>query len=193
MKKTSLFILLILLTFSLSQSNFKIHFQSKQAYIGIRETDKIYDYISNKMNFSKDRKEKIKKDLEDLEYCQKHDESSYSYIPTPNKLREFKINSYRLEAEHLKINKKYVIYLVYIADAIIEKPPKYERKCVQHLFGKRCKNQQVSQIFLDSELKEVKKKIEKQIIKDALIINLPQENYETFKNILLSKFPNAKF
>ena len=93
MKKTSLFILLILLTFSLSQSNFKLHFQTKQAYIGIRELDKIYDYISNKMNFSKDRKEKIKKDLEDLEYCQKHDESSYSYIPTPNKLREFKINS----------------------------------------------------------------------------------------------------
>ena len=47
--------------------------------------------------------------------------------------------------------------------------------------------------FLDSELKEVQKKIEKQIIKDASIINLPQENYETFKNILLSKFPNAKF
>jgi hypothetical protein len=63
----------------------------------------------------------------------------------------------------------------------------------KHFFGKRCKNQQVSQIFLDSELKEVKKKIEKQIIKDALIINLPQENYETFKNILLSKFPNDKF
>ena len=47
--------------------------------------------------------------------------------------------------------------------------------------------------FLDSELKEVKKKIEKQIIKDALIINLPQENYETFKNILLSKFPKLNF
>ena len=55
MQKTSLFILLTLLTFSLSQSNIKIHYQSLQAYIGINEKDKIFDVLSKKMILSKDK------------------------------------------------------------------------------------------------------------------------------------------
>ena len=193
MKKTSLFILLILLTFSLSQSNFKIYFQSKQVYIGIREIDKMYDYISQKMNFSKDRKEKIKKDLEDLKYCEKNSENDISYSSTPNKLREFKINSYRLEAEHLKINKKYVIYLIYISDGIIEKPPKYERKCKSGFLGKgkNYKNVEVAQSFSENEMKEVNKEIRDKIIVNAFV-DLPKEDYEQYKQILCFKFPQNK-
>ncbi len=55
MQKTSLFILLTLLTFSLSQSNIKIHYQSLQAYIGINEKDKIFDVLSKKMKLTKKR------------------------------------------------------------------------------------------------------------------------------------------
>ena len=59
MQKTSLFILLTLLTFSLSQSNIKIHYQYKQAYIGINEKDKIFDVLSKKMKLSKEMNEKV--------------------------------------------------------------------------------------------------------------------------------------
>ena len=59
MQKTSLFILLTLLTFSLSQSNIKIYYQYKQAYIGINEKDKIFDVLSKKMKLSKEMNEKV--------------------------------------------------------------------------------------------------------------------------------------
>ena len=142
MKKTSLFILLILLTFSLSQSNIKIHFQSKQAYIGIREIDKMYDYISQKMNLPKKTKEIIKEELNFLEFCDTQSRSSSDCLSTPNKLREFKINSFSFEGEPLKINKKYALNLVYDCEAIIEKPSKWERKCKSGFLGigKNCKN-----------------------------------------------------
>ena len=71
MKKTSLFILLILLTFSLSQSNIKTHFKSYQAYIGINEIDKIHDYISKKMKLSKQMNEGIKNNLLRLKNSEK--------------------------------------------------------------------------------------------------------------------------
>ena len=196
MKKTSLFILLILLTFSLSQSNFKIHFQSKQAYIGIREIDKMYDYISQKMNLPKKEKEYIKEELNFLEYSDMQGRSSSSYSSTPNKLREFKINSYRYEGEPLKINKKYALYLIYITDVIVEKPPKYERKCKSGFLGigKKCKNVEIRQNLDKNDLKEIDKEIKDKIIVDAIVDlpNLPKEDYEKYKQILRFKFPNNK-
>ena len=193
MKKTSLFILLILLTFSLSQSNFKIHFQSKQAYIGIREIDKIYDYISQKMNIPKNMKKKIQVDLDDLIFNEKNSGSANSYTSIPNKLREFKINSYRFEGEALKINEKYAIYLIYISDGIIEKPPKYERKCKSGFLGigKNCKNVEFAQSFSENEMKEVNKEIRDKIIVNAFV-DLPKEDYEQYKQILRFKFPQNK-
>ena len=196
MKKTSLFILLILLTFSLSQSNFKIHFQSKQAYIGIREIDKIYDYISQKMNIPKNMKKKIQVDLDDLIFNEKNSGSANSYTSIPNKLREFKINSYRYEGEPLKINKKYALYLIYITDVIVEKPPKYERKCKSGFLGigKKCKNVEIRQNLDKNDLKEIDKEIKDKIIVDAIVDlpNLPKEDYEKYKQILRFKFPNNK-
>ena len=52
MKKTSLFILLTLFTFSLSESNIKICFQSIYGLIWINEIDKVLDSISKKMKLS---------------------------------------------------------------------------------------------------------------------------------------------
>ena len=52
MKKTSLFILLTLFTFSLSESNIKIRFQSIYTLIWINEIDKVLDSISKKMKLS---------------------------------------------------------------------------------------------------------------------------------------------
>ena len=196
MKKTSLFILLILLTFSLSQSNFKIYFQTKQVYIGIREIDKMYDYISQKMNLPKKEKEYIKEELKFLEFCDMDSRSFCDYSSTPNKLREFKINSYRYEGEPLKINKKYALYLIYITDVIVEKPPKYERKCKSGFLGigKKCKNVEIRQNLDKNDQKEIDKEIKDRIIVDAFVDlpNLPKEDYEKYKQILRFKFPNNK-
>ena len=196
MKKTSLFILLTLLTFSLSQSNIKIHFQSKQAYIGIREIDKMYDFISQKMNLPKKTKENIKEELKLLEFCDMQGRSSGDYTSTPNKLREFKINSYSYEAEPLKINKKYAIYLIYISDGIIEKPPKYERKCKSGFLGigKKCTNVEVTQNLTKNEEEEIQKEIRDKMTVDAFVDlpNLPKEDYEQYKQMLSFKFPQNK-
>ncbi len=196
MKKTSLFILLILLTFSLSQSNFKIHFQSKQAYIGIREIDKMYDFISQKMNLPKKTKENIKEELKLLEFCDMQGRSSGDYTSTPNKLREFKINSYSYEAEPLKINKKYALYFIFITDAIVEKPPKYERKCKSGFLGigKKCTNVEVRRTFTQNEIQEILKEINNKMTVDAFVDlpNLPKEDYEQYKQILRFKFPQNK-
>ena len=194
MKKTSLFILLILLTFSLSKSNIKLHFQSKQAYIGIREIDKMYDYISQKMNLPKKTKEIIKEELNFLEFCDTQSRSSSDCLSTPNKLREFKINSYHLEAEVLKIREDMVLYFIYYYDVIIEKPPKYERKCERLGVVKKCKNVEIRQNLDKNDQKEIDKEIKDRIIVDAFVDlpNLPKEDYEKYKQILRFKFPNNK-
>ena len=197
MKKTSLFILLILLTFSLSQSNFKLHFQTKQAYIGIRERDKIYDYISNKMNFSKEINEIFKRYLSDLEFCDGLGGGGPQLISNLNKLRELKLfTSFSFNAELLKINKKYFIYFIFAFNVIVEKPPKYERKCKSGFLGigKKCKNVEVAQTFTQNEINEIVKEINNKMIADAFVDlpNLPKEDYEQYKQILRFKFPQNK-
>ena len=198
MKKTSLFILLILLTFSLSQSNFKIHFQSKQAYIGIRETDKIYDYLSNKINLSKEKKEVFKRYLNELEYCDAlGGGGGCNIMSIKNKLREAKFFNYlNFYGEHLRINNKYVIYSVYIFEAIVEKPPKYERKCKSGFLGigKKCKNVEVAQTFSSNENEIIEKEIYNKIIVDAFVDlpKLPKEEYEQYKQMLRFKYPQNK-
>ena len=195
MKKTSLFILLILLTFSLSQSNFKLHFQTKQAYIGIRERDKIYDYISNKMNFSKEINEIFKRYLSDLEFCDGLGGGGPQLISNLNKLRELKLfNSFSFNAEHLKINKKYFIYFIFAFNVIVEKPPKYERKCKSGFLGigKKCTNVEVAQSFSQNEIKEVIIEEIRDIIVVDAFVDLPKEDYEQYKQILTFKFPKNK-
>ena len=197
MKKTSLFILLILLTFSLSQSNFKLHFQTKQAYIGIRELDKIYDYISNKMNFSKEINEIFKRYLSDLEFCDGLGGGGPQLISNLNKLRELKLfNSFSFNAEHLKINKKYFIYFIFAFNVIVEKPPKYERKCKSGFLGigKKCTNVEVRRTFTQNEFKEIEKEIIDKMTADAIVDlpNLPKEDYEKYKQILRFRFLQNK-
>ena len=194
MKKTSLFILLILLTFSLSKSNIKLHFQSKQAYIGINI---IYsfekDYIYNKMNLSKEIKEKIKNDLIVIDYSDKTSGGADSIISYPNK-REIRINSYHLEAEVLKIREDMALYFIYYYDVIIEKPPKYERKCENLGIVKKCKNVEVNQTFTLNELKEIQKEIFYKMAADAFVdlTIFSKEDYEKYKQILSLKFPQNK-
>ena len=193
MKKTSLFILLILLTFSLSQSNIKTHLQSYQGYIGINKCDKIFDFISEKMKLSKEIKEKIKPSLTDIEFNDRILRRENTFSSTPNKLREVKINSFNIEGELLQINNTYVLYFIYKYDVIVEKPPKYERKCKSGFLGigKKCKNVEISQKFTQNELNEMNEEIRKRIIVDAFL-DLPKEDKGQFKQILRFKFPENK-
>ena len=112
MKKTSLFILLILLTFSLSQSNFKIHFQSKQAYIGIREGNKIEDFINKKMKLPNEKKKIIKSGVEGIGFQDMFVSSSFSPRITA-KLREIQINGLYFFLEELKLitNIGFILFL----------------------------------------------------------------------------------
>ena len=175
MKKTSLFILLILLTFSLSQSNIKTHLQSYQGYIGINKCDKIFDFISEKMKLSKEIKEKIKPSLTDIEFNDRILRRENTFSSTPNKLREVKINSFNIEGELLQINNTYVLYFIYKYDVIVEKPPKYERKCESLGVVKKCKNVEVNQTFTLNELKEIQKEIFYKMAADAFV-DLPKED-----------------
>ncbi len=195
MKKTSLFILLTLLTFSLSQSNFKIHFQSKQAYIGIREGNKIEDFIYKKMKLSNEMKKNIKSLFECLASSNKFGSSSFS-VPIPHKLREVKMNGYHFLGEALKINNKYLVYFIYNFDAIVEGPPKYERKCKSGFLGigKKCTNVEVRRTFTQNEIQEILKEIINKMTVDAFVDlpNLPKEDYEKYKQILSFKYPQNK-
>ena len=196
MKKTSLFILLILLTFSLSQSNIKTHLQSYQGYIGINKCDKIFDFISEKMKLSKEIKEKIKPSLTDIEFNDRILRRENTFSSTPNKLREVKINSFNIEGELLQINNTYILYFIYKYDVIVEKPPKYERKCKSGFLGigKKCKNVEIRQNLDKNDLKEIDKEIKDKIIVDAIVDlpNLPKEDYEKYKQILRFKYPQNK-
>ncbi len=195
MKKTSLFILLILLTFSLSQSNFKIHFQSKQAYIGIREGNKIEDFIYKKMKLSNEMKKNIKSLFECLASSNKFGSSSLSG-PIPHKLREVKMNGFNFIGEALKINDKYLVYFTYNFDVIVEGPPKYERKCKSGFLGigKKCTNVEVRRTFTQNEIQEILKEIINKMTVDAFVDlpNLPKEDYEKYKQILSFKYPQNK-
>ena len=188
MKKISLLTLFTLFIFSIP--NLILNSKLNQKLL-MWEFQKLIKF--QKIKFSPKITEEIKEKERIIKKSKKGNYETSNLYQKSTPLNQGEFHGILFEGESLKINEKYALFSFFYFISIVEKPPKYERKCVQHLFGKRCKNQQVSQIFLDSELKEVKKKIEKQIVKDALIINLPQENYETFKNILLSKFPNAKF
>ena len=195
MKKTSLFILLILLTFSLSQSNFKIHFQSKQAYIGIREGNKIEDFINKKMKLPNEKKKIIKSGVEGIGFQDMFVSSSFSPRITA-KLREIQINGLYFFLEELKLNNKYWVYIISIYNVIVEGPPKYERKCKSGFLGigKKCKNVEVAQTFTQNEINEILKEINNKMIADAFVDlpNLPKEDYEQYKQILRFKFPQNK-
>ena len=192
MKKTSLFILLILLTFSLSQSNFKIHFQSKQAYIGIREGNKIEDFINKKMKLPNEKKKIIKSGVEGIGFQDMFVSSSFSPRITA-KLREIQITGLYFFLEELKLNNKYWVYIISIYNVIVEGPPKYERKCKSGFLGigKKCTNVEVAQSFSQNEIKEVHEEIRDIIIVDAFV-DLPKEDYEQYKQILSFKFPKNR-
>ena len=195
MKKTSLFILLILLTFSLSQSNFKIHFQSKKAYIGIREGNKIEDFINKKMKLPNEKKKIIKSGVEGIGFQDMFVSSSFSPRITA-KLREIQINGLYFFLEELKLNNKYWVYIISIYNVIVEGPPKYERKCKSGFLGigKKCTNVEVAQKLTKNEQEEIQKEITNKMTIDAFIDlpNLPKEDYEQYKQMLSFKFPNNK-
>ena len=192
MKKTSLFILLILLTFSLSQSNIKIHFQSKQAYIGINEKDKIEDFIYKNMKLPNEMKNKIKSTFDQLEFSDKLGFTSLSTLITP-KLREVKMNGFNFLGEELKLNNKYLLYYIYNYNVIVEGPPKYERKCRKGFLGigKKCTNVEIRQNFTQNKMEEIHKEIKDKVIVDAFV-DLPKVDYEKYKQILRFKFPQNK-
>ena len=195
MKKTSLFILLILLTFSLSQSNFKIHFQSKQAYIGIREGNKIEDFINKKMKLPNEKKKIIKSGVEGIGFQDMFVSSSFSPRITA-KLREIQITGLYFFLEELKLNNKYWVYIISIYNVIVEGPPKYERKCKSGFLGigKKCTNVEVRRTFTQNEFKEIEKEIIDKMTADAIVDlpNLPKEDYEQYKQMLRFKFPQNK-
>ena len=195
MQKTSLFILLTLLTFSLSQSNIKIYYQYKQAYIGINEKDKIFDVLSKKMILSKEKEKRVKNFLSIIEYSKKSNGNDFSLLsPTKKKLSEGKMDGCFLEGEPLQINKKYVLYFIGFYQVIVEKPSKYERKCKSGFLGigKKCTNVEVAQSFSQNEIKEVIIEEIRDIIVVDAFVDLPKEDYEQYKQILSFKFPKNR-
>ncbi len=137
--------------------------------------------------------EKVKNFLSLIEYSKKSNGNSFSLSSPTKKLREGKMIGCFLEGEPLQINKKYVLYIIGFYEAILEKPPKYERKCKSGFLGigKKCTNVEVLQSFPQNEIKEVLEEIRNKIVVDAFV-DLPKEDYEQYKQILSFKFPKNK-
>ncbi len=192
MKKTSLFILLTLLTFSLSQSNFKLHFRSKEGYIGIRERNKIEDFISKKMKLSNEMKKKFESIFKQLEFTLGFAKRDFTNEKTP-KLREIQIIGSYFVGEELKLSNKYLVYFIIKFNVIVEGPPKYERQCKSGFLGigKKCTNVEVRRTFTENEFKEIEKEIIDKMTADA-IVDLPKEDYEKYKQILRFRFLQNK-
>ena len=111
-----------------------------------------------------------------------------------NKLRVQKIKEFKIEAEPLKINKKYALNLVYDCEAIIEKPSKWERKCKRGFLGKgkKCKNVEVAQSFSENEMKEVNKEIRDKLLLMLLLIYL-KKIMNCINKFYVSNFLKIKF
>ena len=147
------------------------------------------------MKLSNEMKKNIKSLFECLASSNKFGSSSFS-VPIPHKLREVKMNGYHFLGEELKINNKYWVYFIYNFDAIVEGPPKYERKCKSGFLGigKKCTNVEVRRTFTQNEIQEILKEIINKMTVDAFVDlpNLPKEDYEKYKQILSFKYPQNK-
>ena len=109
-----------------------------------------------------------------------------------NKLRVQKIKEFKIEGEPLKINQNYILYFIYVYEAIVEKPPKYERKYRFLGIGKKCSNVEVAQSFSENEMKEVNKEIRDKLLLMLLWIYL-KKIMNNINKFYVSNFLKIKF
>ena len=191
MKKISFLILLLLFTFSLSETGFIKYFQINFSGVGILEYDNFSELALKSIKPSKKGLQKLQTIIKDLKTTNNQTFNEYSiHLDSQNNNNEMSLIS--VIAEKLKgEDKNYIIYSMFSCKVKILKPPRINRVCKKVFFGKKCKDVKSPSPITSDDIKKVEEEVKVKVFESARV-DLPKENYEKFKQILRFKFPKVK-